>query len=282
MINALVTKNGQSALISLPAKRIGLARDLASIGVASPPSELYPHDDELTIGLKYFGTDDFSDRLITLIQSEDSLARVNTLVELYGDLPVAQREKVKASVLSGEMTSLNDFKNSILENKAPAIVQNYYCPLMCTLYLRNRYGDLDYDPVEYDGEYAAKYEDEIRDLLIREQSDCNMAEYFNGPNSAVGKLESAVWDVERIHGCLYGKITATLNAPFTEEEQNCFMEWCEGQNSDGFGEGFEQRPIRTVDRSEMYVSFWQSGPDYFLCTENDLDHFIDHGMGEMN
>lgn len=162
MINALVTKNGQSALISLPAKRIGLARDLASIGVASPPSELYPHDDELTVGLKYFGTDDFSDRLITLIQSEDSLARVNTLVELYG------------------------------------------------------------------------------------------------------------------------KITATLNAPFTEEEQNCFMEWCEGQNSDGFGEGFEQRPIRTVDRSEMYVSFWQSGPDYFLCTENDLDHFIDHGMGEMN
>lgn len=166
MINALVTKNGQSALISLPAKRIGLARDLASIGVASPPSELYPHDDELTVGLKYFGTDDFSGRLITLIQSEDSLARVNTLVELYGDLAVAQREKVKASVLSGEMTSLNDFKNSILENKSPEIVQNYYCPLMCTLYLRNRYGDLDYDPVEYDGEYAAKYEDEIRDLLM--------------------------------------------------------------------------------------------------------------------
>lgn len=153
MINALVTKNGQSALISLPAKRIGLARDLASIGVASPPSELYPHDDEVTVGLKYFGTDDFSGRLITLIQSEDSLARVNTLVELYGDLPVAQREKVKASVLSGEMTSLNDFKNSILENKSPEIVQNYYCPMMCTLYLRNRYGDLDYDPVEYDGEY---------------------------------------------------------------------------------------------------------------------------------
>lgn len=150
MINALVTKNGQSVLISLPAKRIGLARDLASIGVASPPSELYPHDDELTVGLKYFGTDDFSGRLITLIQSEDSLARVNTLVELYGDLPVAQREKVKASVLSGEMTSLNDFKNSILENKSPEIVQNYYCPLMCTLYLRNRYGDLDYDPVESD------------------------------------------------------------------------------------------------------------------------------------
>ena len=124
MINALVTKNGQSALISLPAKRIGLARDLASIGVASPPSELYPHDDEATVGLKYFGTDDFSGRLITLIRSEDSLARVNTLVELYGDLSVAQWEKVKASVLSGEMTSLNDFKNSILENKAPEIVQN--------------------------------------------------------------------------------------------------------------------------------------------------------------
>ena len=49
MINALVTKNGQSALISLPAKRIGLARDLACIGGASPrdrselllPSDVY-------------------------------------------------------------------------------------------------------------------------------------------------------------------------------------------------------------------------------------------------
>ena len=39
------------------------------------------------------------------------------------------------------MTSLNDFKNLILENKAPQIVQNYYCPLMCTLCLRNRYFD---------------------------------------------------------------------------------------------------------------------------------------------
>ena len=109
------------------------------------------------------------------------------------------------------MTSLNDFKNSILENKSPEIVQNYYCPLMCTLYLRNRYGDLDYDPVEYDGEYAAKYEDEIRDLLIREQSDCNMAEYFDGPNSAVGKLESAVWDVERIHGCALDFVQHRMN-----------------------------------------------------------------------
>lgn len=281
MIQALVTKNGRATLIPLPAKRMGMARDLASIEVASPPSDLYPNGDDLTVSLRYYGIDDFSNRLVSLIQSEDSLAHVNTLVELYGDLPSPQREKIKESVLSGEITSLNDFKNSIIENKAPEIVRNYYCPLSCTLYLRNSYGDLDYDPVEYDGEFAAKYEKEIRELLRAEQSDCNMAEYFDDPNSAVGKLESVVWDVERIDGCLYGKITAKLTAPFTEEEQNDFMEWCEGQNSDGFGEGFEQRAIKVNDRSELYVSFWQSGPDYFLCTEEDLHYFTDHGMGEM-
>jgi hypothetical protein len=45
-------------------------------------------------------------------------------------------------------------------------------------------------------------------------------------------------------------------------------EWC-GQESDGWGEGAEQRPIRT-SKGELYVSFWSSNSDFFIKTEEEL------------
>ena len=48
---------------------------------------------------------------------------------------------------------------------------------------------------------------------------------------------------------------------FTEEEIEALKDGISGQNSDGFGEGFEQRPIET-DEGDMYVSFWNSKEGY--------------------
>ena len=48
-------------------------------------------------------------------------------------------------------------------------------------------------------------------------------------------------------------------------------EWISGQNSDGLGEGFEQRPIETVD-GYIYVHFWNSGDEYFIVTADELQH----------
>ena len=41
-----------------------------------------------------------------------------------------------------------------------------------------------------------------------------------------------------------------------------------GQAADGFGEGLEQREIKTND-GDICVSFWHSGNDYFM--ENEMD-----------
>lgn len=41
-----------------------------------------------------------------------------------------------------------------------------------------------------------------------------------------------------------------------------------GQNSDGYGEGFEQRPIKTPD-GEIYVSFWDS-ENYSMKLEQEM------------
>lgn len=46
-------------------------------------------------------------------------------------------------------------------------------------------------------------------------------------------------------------------------------EYVSSQASDGRGEGFEQRLIQTPG-SGIYVSFWNSGPGYFLKTEQEF------------
>lgn len=113
---------------------------------------------------------------------------------------------------------------------------------------------------------------------MAEQSECDMAEYFDENNGAVSKLKSAVWDVENVGGTLYGKITAKLTEPFTDEERESFLDWVSGQNSDGLGEGFEQRPIEIRD-GELYVHLWHSGDDYFLCPKDQIPTDQTGGQG---
>ena len=52
--------------------------------------------------------------------------------------------------------------------------------------------------------------------------------------------------------------------------------------ADGWGESFEQREIRISD-GEMYVSFWNSGDDYFMLNSDEFDEYLsqDQGMGGM-
>ena len=91
---------------------------------------------------------------------------------------------------------------------------------------------------------------------------------------------SAVWTVEEIDGRLLGRIDCHLKELLTPDEMADLREEILGQCSDGLGEGFEQRPIKT-DEGDLYVSYWNSGDDYFLCTEDELDEHLEphQGMG---
>ena len=81
------------------------------------------------------------------------------------------------------------------------------------------------------------------------------------------------WQLYR--GRLFGKISCSLKEEMTDSEEEIMKDWITGQNSDGWGEGFEQRAIDTED-GDLYVSFWESNYDYAVMAREELDEYIDN------
>ena len=77
---------------------------------------------------------------------------------------------------------------------------------------------------------------------------------------------------------LYGKIDCYLTESLTPDETERLRDAISGRNSDGLGEGFEQREI-PIDEGDLYVSYWHSGDDYFLHTEDEFDEYLSQLLG---
>lgn len=72
-------------------------------------------------------------------------------------------------------------------------------------------------------------------------------------------------------------MTAGLKKSLSGEETAELLDFVTGQNSDGYGEGFEQRPIKTPD-GKIYVSFWNC-ENYFVKPEHDMKQKEAAGLG---
>ena len=64
-----------------------------------------------------------------------------------------------------------------------------------------------------------------------------------------------------------GVLTCQLTETLTESEMAEFQGWWSGQASDGWGEGFEQREIKTDALGPIYVSFWNPSDSWHIETE---------------
>jgi hypothetical protein len=149
-----------------------------------------------------------------------------------------------------------------------------YMPLTVKSYERNEYGDMDDDPIELDGRTALSYEDHILAAILKErapeEAERGLMKYYSADDGVNSKVRSYVFTIERVQGQLMGVAECRIQGDLTVEELERLKETIIGQAADGFGEGFEQRPIKTGE-GEIYVSLWSSDQSWSLMTRDELE-----------
>lgn len=131
------------------------------------------------------------------------------------------------------------------------------------------------------GSDLTQYTEEIMEAISREESPGEEARglmrYFDRSRAVARNVLSAYPKVTEINGELYGALMCKIIEPLTEEEIDILKDYWIGQMSDGWGEGFEQRPIDVGD-GEIYVSFWSGADKWRVMTEEELMGGQAHGM----
>ena len=155
-----------------------------------------------------------------------------------------------------------------------------FFPLKILTYPEGEYG-LEDSPMVITPAEAVPYEDVILAAIAKEnrffENDRGLAEYIH--DAALNKKVYSLYpSVEIVDGELWGVMTAGLKESLTGEENAELLEFVTGQNSDGYGEGLEQRPIKTPD-GEIYVSFWNHENYSFKLEQEMKNNSPDLGYG---
>ena len=277
MINAIINNKDKTAVVEFPMDLYKLYQDLHEIGFQGGPHRVKLTDNEEDdIRVKLFSDNDFGNHLVLLFNENDTLEDVHTVVGAITIAPDEVKEQLEEYILHDQLDTkeeLYDLLTELKEAEAP-IVTTFYCPLTGQIHDEEDGGMNDVD-----GRFLSDYISEIEEKLEHEQNpDFEIADYITDHPTANAKLKMAKWSVEEIGGVLYGRIDCRSAEAFTSEEIEAIKEGISGQNSDGFGEGFEQREIST-DEGDLYVSFWHSGDDYFIHTQEEMDEYINQGNG---
>lgn len=206
-------------------------------------------------------------KLMTLLRPADNLGQLNSLLFAMNDTHTSVRPEIERMLLDGEIHDAEELQEAMLrtvEEIAP-VVETFRFPLIGMLVGGYDEDEDDFDETEtpVDSADLLWYADEIRQALALEQYpyDYDMADFVDERELAHDKLISMRWSVEEYDGELVGRVSVYLLEPLDEDERAYVTDYITGQNSDGLGEGFEQRPVKT-DFGEIEVSMWHSGDDY--------------------
>jgi len=136
------------------------------------------------------------------------------------------------------------------------------------------------DTVYLDGGDLVYFQDAILEGIAKEalpgEAERGLMAYFHGSPTVDQKVQSLNISVEAIRGRLYGVAECRIRESLTAAELSGLKEYIIGQYSDGWGEGYEQRPRRT-DEGNLYVHFWQDR-DFALRTRQELEQILQKNM----
>lgn len=272
MITAIIRNKNNTLVLDLPRSIYDLYEKLQSVGIMKPPKQIPLTDNEdEDIGVKLFSDNDFGQHLLLTLNEENTLNDANLLTLIVQAADENIKEALEQDILYDRYDSMDEVVAAVrqMTQDAGSIKAVFFCPLVGNI----DEGDGDFFTV---GEsYLADSEDEINDALkeYTANDENDMAAYYNENDGVKEKLTSAVWSVELHGGRLFGRIDCSLKEALTAEETENLREWITGQCSDGLGEGFEQQPIDTED-GKLYVSFWHSGEDHAMMTEDEFEDYL--------
>ena len=272
LITAVINNRGNTLVVDMPSDRMDLDTKLYSIGQELSHNTPITEDPDSDVTVKLSADSDIGVHMIKLFNDSHTLRDVNNLANAVMNAPDEVKEALESDILNDQYSTpdelIKDVKKQTFE--AGQYTETFYFPLVGML-----------EDEEYDDEYEVgnpflmDYKWDISELVEEEQdADLgDMKDYFYDDDNAQAKMVTARWDVAEMNGRLFGKVDFKLREPFTAEEKEKVREWVRGQNSDGFGEGLEQRPIETED-GDLYVSMWNSGDDYFIYDENEMNNYL--------
>lgn len=271
MITAIIRNKNNTLVLDFPHSIYDLYEKLQSVGIMKSPKQIPLTDNEdEDIGVKLFSDNDFGQHLLLTLNEENTLNDANLLTYIVQNASEDIKETLEQDILYDQYGSMNEVVAAVrqMTQDAGPVKEVFFCPLVGNI------DEGDGDMFTVGDSYLADSEDEINDALkeYTANDENDMATYYNKDDGVSEKLTSAVWSVELHGGRLFGRIDCSLKEALTAEETEALRDWLIGQCSDGLCEGFEQQPIDTMD-GELFVSFWNSGDDYAMMTE---DEFEDH------
>lgn len=241
------------------ATEYGLLNSIFSLKVKDMKAEDAP--------VRLHADSDVGNGLLRILPDNDSLYDVRVTDESVSSVREELHDDLEANLVYEQYNDTEEMYEDIKEMlKALASSKlSFFCPLSGNI------SDHDGDYYETSNDVLTDNADAIEEAIAREQAtEINMADYVSDHADIKGKLVFAEWGVEERQGMLYGKIDCYLAEELTPEETERLRDAITGQNSDGLGEGFEQREI-PIDEGDLYVSYWQSGNEYFLYTEDEMN-----------
>ena len=151
-----------------------------------------------------------------------------------------------------------------------------YMPMSADLYERGEWGDLEDCSTELDSRELIGYEDSILAEMVKnrmpEESERGIMRWYHGQDGVNDKVRSVVFTAEIRDHCLWCVAECQVTGTLSPEELDTLREFISGQASDGWGEGFEQRPIKTADGGELYVHLWSGSDNWSIQTEQERFH----------